>query len=122
MTSKSAMTPWRSGRIAEIVAGVRPIIRRASSPTACTLPLSESTATTDGSDSAIPRPRSNTSVLAVPRSIAMSRPLPPPPKRDIGESLGRVGPSRYSTVTTVAIPLATCGGPPARSGMKHRNA
>ena len=34
VTSKSAITPWRSGRVAEIVAGVRPIIRCASSPTA----------------------------------------------------------------------------------------
>ena len=34
VTSKSAMTPWRSGRTAEMVAGVRPIICLASSPTA----------------------------------------------------------------------------------------
>jgi hypothetical protein len=34
VTSKSAMTPWRSGRIAEIDAGVRPIICCASVPTA----------------------------------------------------------------------------------------
>ena len=39
MTSKSAITPWRSGRIAEIVAGVRPIIRSASAPTAWTSPV-----------------------------------------------------------------------------------
>ena len=37
VTSKSAITPWRSGRIARIVAGVRPIMRLASAPTACTL-------------------------------------------------------------------------------------
>ena len=34
--SKSAITPWRSGRSAEIVAGVRPIMRSASAPTAWT--------------------------------------------------------------------------------------
>ena len=58
-----------------MVAGVRPIMRLASSPTASTSPLRWSMATTDGSDSTIPRPRTNTSVFAVPRSIAMSRPL-----------------------------------------------
>ena len=73
VTSKSAITPWRSGRIAEIVAGVRPIMRFASSPTACTSPVAESIATTDGSDTTMPWPRTNTSVFAVPRSIAMSR-------------------------------------------------
>jgi hypothetical protein len=72
--SKSAMTPWRNGRIARIVAGVRPIIRRASSPTACTRPVVSSIATTDGSKTAIPCPRTNTSVFAVPKSIASSRP------------------------------------------------
>ena len=36
VTSKSVITPWRSGRTAEIEAGVRPIMRWASSPTACT--------------------------------------------------------------------------------------
>jgi hypothetical protein len=34
VTSKSAMTPWRSGRMARIRAGVRPIMRFASAPTA----------------------------------------------------------------------------------------
>ena len=57
VTSKSAITPWRSGRSAEIVAGVRPIISCASAPTACTSPVRWSIATTDGSDSTIPRPR-----------------------------------------------------------------
>src|SRR5690348_17504926 len=36
------------------------------------MPLTVSIATTDGSFSTIPRPRTYTSVLAVPRSIAMS--------------------------------------------------
>ena len=49
VTSKSAITPCRSGRVALIVAGVRPIIRLASLPTAWIAPLSESTAITDGS-------------------------------------------------------------------------
>ena len=73
VTSKSAMTPWRSGRVAEIDAGVRPIMRWASAPTAWTSPVRSSIATTDGSDSTIPRPRTCTTVFAVPRSMAMSR-------------------------------------------------
>ena len=57
VTSKSAITPWRSGRSAEMLAGVRPIIIWASEPTAWTSPVRSSIATTDGSDSTIPRPR-----------------------------------------------------------------
>ena len=57
VTSKSAITPSFSGRIAWIVPGVRPSIRFASMPTACTSPVRESIATTDGSDSTMPRPR-----------------------------------------------------------------
>ena len=57
VTSKSAITPSFSGRIAWIVPGVRPSIRFASTPTACTSPVAESTATTDGSESTMPRPR-----------------------------------------------------------------
>ncbi len=57
VTSKSAITPSLSGRIAWIVPGVRPSIRLASTPTACTSPVAESTATTDGSESTMPRPR-----------------------------------------------------------------
>ena len=78
-TSKSAITPWRSGRSAEIVAGVRPIMRWASTPTACTSLVRWSIATTDGSDTTTPAPRTKITVLAVPRSIAMS---PPPPSRE----------------------------------------
>ena len=74
VTSKSAMTPSLSGRIAEIVPGVRPSIRFASTPTAWTSPVRWSIATTDGSERTMPRPRTYTSVLAVPRSTAMSRP------------------------------------------------
>ena len=54
--------------------GVRPIIRFASAPTARGRPSLMSTATTEGSLSTMPRPRTYTSVLAVPRSTAMSRP------------------------------------------------
>jgi hypothetical protein len=38
-------------------AGVRPIMRRASSPTACTSPVRSSIATTDGSNTTTPVPR-----------------------------------------------------------------
>ena len=57
VTSKSAMTPSLSGRIALIVPGVRPSIRFASTPTAWTSPVRWSMATTDGSLRTIPRPR-----------------------------------------------------------------
>ena len=57
VTSKSAITPSFSGRMAEIVPGVRPSMRLASMPTACTSPLRESIATTDDSERTIPRPR-----------------------------------------------------------------
>src|SRR3954451_7479800 len=78
VTSKSAMTPSLSGRIAEIVPGVRPSMRFASTPTACTSPVRWSIATTEGSERTMPRPRTYTSVFAVPRSTAMSRPPKPP--------------------------------------------
>ena len=57
VTSKSAITPSLRGRIAEIVPGVRPSMRLASIPTAWTSPVRESIATTLGSDSTMPRPR-----------------------------------------------------------------
>src|ERR1700722_1398874 len=72
--SKSAITPSFSGRMAWMFDGVRPIIRLASAPTARGRPSLMSTATTDGSLSTMPRPRTYTNVLAVPRSTAMSRP------------------------------------------------
>ena len=49
VTSKSAITPSFSGRMAWIVPGVRPSMRLASMPTAWTSPVRESIATTDGS-------------------------------------------------------------------------
>src|SRR5437764_508331 len=74
VTSKSAMTPSLSGRMATMLPGVRPIIRLASTPTATIWPLFVLSATTEGSFSTIPRPRTYTRVFAVQRSTAMSRP------------------------------------------------
>ena len=74
VTSKSAMTPSLSGRTATMFPGVLPIIRLASTPTATIWPVLVLRATTDGSLSTIPRPRTYTRVFAVPRSTAMSRP------------------------------------------------
>src|SRR5207248_1013097 len=54
--------------------GVRPIMRLASSPTARGRPSLVLTATTDGSFRTMPRPRTYTRVLAVPRSTAISLP------------------------------------------------
>src|ERR1700745_2544376 len=68
------MTPSLSGRTATMLPGVRPIMRFASTPTATICPLLVLSATTLGSLRTIPRPRTYTSVLAVPRSTAMSRP------------------------------------------------
>ena len=73
VTSKSLMTPSRSGRTAMMFAGVRPTIRFASAPIARTRFVRESIATTLGSLMTMPRSRTWTSVLAVPRSIPMSR-------------------------------------------------
>ena len=75
--SKSAMTPSRSGRMAWMWLGVRPIMRLASAPTASGRPSTVLIATTDGSLRTMPSPRTYTSVLAVPRSTAMSRPIAP---------------------------------------------
>src|SRR5512135_2565527 len=74
VTSKSAMTPSLSGRTATMLPGVRPIIRLASTPTATMAPVLVFSATTEGSLSTMPRPRTYTRVFAVPRSTAMSRP------------------------------------------------
>ena len=54
--SKSAMTPSFRGRMAWMCAGVRPIIRLASGPTASGRPSLTLTATTDGSLSTMPSP------------------------------------------------------------------
>src|SRR5215207_11057591 len=72
--SKSAITPSFNGRMAWMWAGVRPTIRFASVPTASGLLSFVLTATTDGSLSTMPLPRTYTTVFAVPRSTAMSFP------------------------------------------------
>src|SRR5215210_4765767 len=102
VTSKSAITPSLSGRMAEIVPGVRPSIRLASIPTAWTSPVRESIATTEGSESTMPRPRTYTSVLAVPRSTAMSRPPNPVryEKKPIEEERLRARPGRAARGVT----------------------
>src|SRR5436305_11319407 len=61
-----------------MLSGSRPTIASASAPTALTrLSLVES-ATTDGSESTIPRPFTYTSTFAVPRSIPIFRAIHPP--------------------------------------------
>ena len=74
VTSKSAITPSRIGRIATMLPGVFPNMFFASRPTAKTrfFTLSLPPATTEGSLNTIPFPFSKTSVFAVPRSIARS--------------------------------------------------
>ncbi len=70
--SKSAITPSFIGRTATMEPGVRPIISFACLPTASTVSVRTSTATTEGSRITMPLPFINTSVLAVPRSIPIS--------------------------------------------------
>ena len=84
VTSKSLMTPSRSGRTAMMLAGVRPIMRLASAPISSTLLVCASMATTLGSLMTMPRPRTWTSVLAVPRSMPMSRENAPRNASNIG--------------------------------------
>ena len=71
---KSAITPSRIGRISSIGSGVRPSMVLAFRPTASITrsPPRTCTATTDGSSMMMPRPTTCTSVLAVPRSMAIS--------------------------------------------------
>src|SRR3954468_18779661 len=92
VTSKSAMTPSFSGRMAWIVPGVRPSIRLASMPTACTSEARASIAPPRCSENTIPPPRTYTSVFAVPRSTAMSR--PPKPVRYEKKPIYRKGQTR----------------------------
>src|SRR5680860_82244 len=70
--AKSAMTPSLIGRIATIFPGVRPTMRLASTPTANTVFDCFSIATTEGSLRTMPFPRTYTSVVAVPKSMAKS--------------------------------------------------
>jgi len=57
VTSKSAMTPSFKGRMAEMLPGVRPSMRLASTPTAATVLVGPvwRMATTDGSFRTMPR-------------------------------------------------------------------
>src|SRR5713101_8277720 len=66
------MTPSFIGRMAMMLAGVRPSISFASLPTASTRPVLWLTAMIDGSHSTMPLPLAYTSVVAVPRSMARS--------------------------------------------------
>ena len=72
MTLKSAITPSFIGLIATTLPGVRPSMSFASRPTATTSPLFLLIATIEGSFTTIPLPRANTSVFAVPKSMARS--------------------------------------------------
>ena len=54
--SKSVIAPWRSGRIATTLPGVRPIISQASSPMASTSPDRVLRAMTVGSLNTMPSP------------------------------------------------------------------
>src|SRR5262245_36279633 len=92
------MTPSRIGLMAVMLPGVRPSISLASMPTASICALVVLKATIDGSLSTMPRPRANTHVLAVPRSIARSfekianaprNTEPPNPAREKGDEDGR---------------------------------
>src|SRR6202521_4313694 len=72
VTLKSAMTPSFIGLMATTLPGVRPSISFASRPTATTSPLDLFIATIEGSLTTMPLPCANTSVFAVPRSMARS--------------------------------------------------
>ena len=72
VTLKSAMTPSFIGLIATTLPGVRPSISFASRPTATTSDVFLLIATIDGSLTTMPLLRANTSVLAVPKSMARS--------------------------------------------------
>src|SRR3954452_21510688 len=72
VTLKSAITPSFIGLIATTLPGVRPSMSFASRPTATTSPLFLFMATMEGSFTTMPFPPENTSVFAVPKSIARS--------------------------------------------------
>src|SRR5467141_1980923 len=72
VTLKSAITPSFMGLMATMLPGVRPSISLASLPTASTSPVFLLMATMEGSLTTMPFPLANTSVFAVPRSMARS--------------------------------------------------
>src|SRR5215210_9525821 len=88
--------------------GGRLSIRLAADPTAPTLSVLVSIATTDGSESTIPCPLTNTSVFAVPRSIATSRPNNPPNIRAPSSVSNDSAPRRleYSVLLHTKVPVA----------------
>ena len=98
-----------------MLAGVRPTIRFASAPTARTRLVFASIATTDGSLMTMPRSRTWTSVLAVPRSIPMSREEEAEEaiEHGCGRSFAMLGSGR-------ALRLSGAGGSRAR-GVRRRS-
>src|SRR5215212_4421984 len=72
------MTPSFRGLMATMLPGVLPSILLAAEPTATTLSVLLSMATTEGSERTMPCPLTNTNVFAVPKSIATSLPNSPP--------------------------------------------
>src|SRR5688500_13836954 len=90
--------------------GVRPSIRFAADPTATTLSVLMSIATTEGSESTIPCPFTNTIVFAVPRSIATSRPNNPPNIPDPSSVSNDPGAAsaalEYSVLLHTKVPVA----------------
>ena len=77
VASNSEMTPSRIGRIVTTLGGVRPMISFAARPTFSTRRDFLSMATQEGSLMTMPLLWTLTSVLAVPRSIAISRVMRP---------------------------------------------
>src|SRR5580693_8434700 len=105
VTLKSAMTPSFMGRMATILPGVRPSISLASFPTASTSPVVLLMATMDGSLTTMPLPLANTSVLAVPRSMARSDEKRLKSERKfIGQSLIRGEPGRTVQASHLKLP------------------
>src|SRR5215207_4765374 len=96
--------------MATMLPGVRPSILLAADPTATTLSVLLSMATTEGSESTIPCPLTNTSVFAVPRSIATSRPNSPPNIRDPSSVSNDPAPQlrrlEYSVLLHTKVPVA----------------
>src|SRR3974377_1539242 len=103
------MTPSFTGRTAWMWPGGRPIIRLASTPPATGRPSRVLTATTEGSLRTIPRPRTYTTVLAVPRSTAMSRPINEE-KELLGTMTQRPPPGGRATRPGYVVPPNHAGG------------
>ena len=115
--SRSAITPSLSGRSVAMWGGVRPIISFAAVPTATILSVCRLIATTEGSSRTTPFLRTYTSVLAVPRSTAMSRPSNPHGK-PIADQLSE---RRESTRDRCpAAPPLNRTAPPVRTGHARR--